>query len=193
MMTEIAQTPAVTASVNPDLRWYVVHAYSGMEKAVERNILERITRSGMQAKFGRILVPTEEVVELKNGQRKTTERKFFPGYVLVEMVMDDESWHLVKHTNKVTGFVGGAKNRPAPISEAEVLKIVSQMQEGVEKPRHKVEFVVGEFVRVKEGPFTDFNGSIEDVNYEKNKARVSVTIFGRATPVELEFSQIEKA
>jgi transcriptional antiterminator NusG len=192
-MSEIAQATAVAANTNPDLRWYVVHAYSGMEKAVERNILERILRSGMQAKFGRILVPTEEVVELKNGQRKTTERKFFPGYVLVEMVMDDESWHLVKHTNKVTGFVGGAKNRPAPISEAEVQKIVSQMQEGVEKPRHKVEFVVGEFVRVKEGPFTDFNGSIEDVNYEKSKARVSVTIFGRATPVELEFSQIEKA
>jgi transcriptional antiterminator NusG len=192
-MSEIAQATAVAANTNPDLRWYVVHAYSGMEKAVERNILERILRSGMQAKFGRILVPTEEVVELKNGQRKTTERKFFPGYVLVEMIMDDESWHLVKHTNKVTGFVGGAKNRPAPISEAEVQKIVSQMQEGVEKPRHKVEFVVGEFVRVKEGPFTDFNGSIEDVNYEKSKARVSVTIFGRATPVELEFSQIEKA
>jgi transcriptional antiterminator NusG len=192
-MTEMAQAPSALAGTNPDLRWYVVHAYSGMEKAVERNILERITRSGMQAKFGRILVPTEEVVELKNGQRKTTERKFFPGYVLVEMIMDDESWHLVKHTNKVTGFVGGAKNRPAPISEAEVQKIVSQMQEGVEKPRHKVEFVVGEFVRVKEGPFTDFNGSIEDVNYEKSKARVSVTIFGRATPVELEFSQIEKA
>ena len=193
MMTEIAQAPVAAASTNPDLRWYVVHAYSGMEKAVERNILERIARSGMQAKFGRILVPTEEVVELKNGQRKTTERKFFPGYVLVEMVMDDDSWHLVKHTNKVTGFVGGAKNRPAPISEVEVQKIMSQMQEGVEKPRHKVEFVVGEYVRVKEGPFTDFNGSIEDVNYEKNKARVSVTIFGRATPVELEFSQIEKA
>ena len=192
-MTEIAQAPVAAASTNPDLRWYVVHAYSGMEKAVERNILERIARSGMQAKFGRILVPTEEVVELKNGQRKTTERKFFPGYVLVEMVMDDDSWHLVKHTNKVTGFVGGAKNRPAPISEVEVQKIMSQMQEGVEKPRHKVEFVVGEYVRVKEGPFTDFNGSIEDVNYEKNKARVSVTIFGRATPVELEFSQIEKA
>jgi transcriptional antiterminator NusG len=192
-MTEMAQAPAAVASVNPDLRWYVVHAYSGMEKAVERNILERIARSGMQTKFGRILVPTEEVVELKNGQRKTTERKFFPGYVLVEMIMDDESWHLIKHTNKVTGFVGGAKNRPAPISEAEVQKIMSQMQEGVEKPRHKVEFVVGEYVRVKEGPFTDFNGSIEDVNYEKNKARVSVTIFGRATPVELEFSQIEKA
>ncbi|MCJ0766100.1 transcription termination/antitermination protein NusG [Variovorax terrae] len=177
---------------NPDLRWYVVHAYSGMEKAVERNIIERINRAGMQHKFGRIMVPTEEVVEMKNGQRKTTERRFFPGYVLVEMVMDDETWHLVKHTNKVTGFVGGAKNRPAPISEEDVQKIVSQMQEGTDKPRHKVEFVVGEFVRVKEGPFTDFNGTVEEVNYEKSKVRVSVTIFGRATPVELEFSQVEK-
>jgi transcriptional antiterminator NusG len=177
---------------NPDLRWYVVHAYSGMEKAVERNILERINRSGMQDKFGRILVPVEEVVEVKNGQKKTTERKFFPGYVLVEMVMDDDTWHLVKHTNKVTGFVGGTKNRPAPISEAEVSKIVNQMQQGTEKPRHKVEFMVGEFVRIKDGPFTDFNGSVEDVNYDKSKVRVSVTIFGRSTPVELEFSQIEK-
>ncbi len=183
---------APVTSVNPDLRWYVVHAYSGMEKAVERNILESISRTGMQSKFGRILVPTEEVVEMKNGQRKTTERKFFPGYVLVEMVMNDETWHLVKHTNKVTGFVGGAKNRPAPISEADVQKIVNQMQEGTEKPRHKVEFMAGEYVRVKEGPFTDFNGTVEEVNYEKNKVRVSVTIFGRATPVELEFSQVEK-
>jgi transcriptional antiterminator NusG len=182
----------VAAAANPDLKWYVVHAYSGMEKAVERNILERINRAGMQAKFGRILVPTEEVVEMKNGQKRTTERKFFPGYVLVEMVMDDESWHLVKHTNKVTGFVGGAKNRPAPISEDEVMKIVNQMQEGTDKPRHKVEFEVGEYVRVKEGPFTDFNGTVEEANYEKSKVRVSVTIFGRATPVELEFSQIEK-
>jgi len=181
-----------TAASNPDLRWYVVHAYSGMEKAVERNITERINRAGMQHKFGRILVPTEEVVELKNGQKRTTERRFFPGYVLVEMVMDDETWHLVKHTSKVTGFVGGAKNRPAPISEDDVQKIVSQMQEGSEKPRHKVEFVVGEYVRVKDGPFTDFNGTVEEVNYEKNKLRVSVTIFGRATPVELEFSQVEK-
>jgi transcriptional antiterminator NusG len=180
------------APANPDLRWYVVHAYSGMEKAVERNIIERITRAGMESKFGRILVPMEEVVEIKNGQRKTTERKFFPGYVLVEMIMDDDTWHLVKHTNKVTGFVGGAKNRPSPISEAEVLKIVNQMQEGTDKPRHKIEFVVGEFVRVKDGPFTDFNGSVEDVNYEKSKVRVAVTIFGRSTPVELEFSQIEK-
>ena len=196
-MTDDVLVPAVEAAAsaaaeNPDLRWYVVHAYSGMEKAVERNIQERIVRSGMQAKFGRILVPMEEVVEIKNGQKKTTERKFFPGYVLVEMIMDDDTWHLVKHTNKVTGFVGGAKNRPAPISEAEVMKIVNQMQEGTEKPRHKIEFVVGEFIRVKDGPFTDFNGSVEDVNYEKSKVRVSVTIFGRSTPVELEFSQIEK-
>lgn len=195
-MTDEVVVPSVAqpvaAPTNPDLRWYVVHAYSGMEKAVERNIIERIAREGMQDKFGRILVPMEEVVEVKNGQKKTTERKFFPGYVLVEMVMDDDTWHLVKHTNKVTGFVGGAKNRPAPISEAEVLKIVNQMQEGTDKPRHKVEFMVGEFVRVKDGPFTDFNGSVEDVNYEKSKVRVSVTIFGRATPVELEFSQIEK-
>jgi len=195
-MTDVvasASSPAaMAASANPDLRWYVVHAYSGMEKAVERNILERINRAGMQAKFGRILVPMEEVVEVKNGQKRTTERKFFPGYVLVEMIMDDESWHLVKHTNKVTGFVGGAKNRPAPISEEEVMKIVNQMQEGSEKPRHKVEFEVGEYVRVKDGPFTDFNGSVEEVNYEKNKVRVAVTIFGRSTPVELEFSQIEK-
>ncbi len=201
-MTDVVETPSnetpgaaqvlATAPANPDLRWYVVHAYSGMEKAVERNILERIGRAGMEAKFGRILVPMEEVVEIKNGQKKTTERKFFPGYVLVEMIMDDDTWHLVKHTNKVTGFVGGSKNRPAPISEAEVMKIVNQMQEGTEKPRHKVEFEVGEFVRVKEGPFTDFNGSVEDVNYEKSKVRVAVTIFGRSTPVELEFSQIEK-
>ena len=180
------------APTNPDLRWYVVHAYSGMEKTVERNIAERIKLAGMQDKFGRIMVPMEEVVEIKNGQRKTTERKFFPGYVLVEMIMDDDTWHLIKHTNKVTGFVGGAKTKPSPISEAEVMKIVNQMQEGTDKPRHKVEFVVGEFVRVKEGPFTDFNGSVEDVNYEKSKVRVAVTIFGRATPVELDFSQIEK-
>jgi len=186
-----AQTLAMAPS-NPDLRWYVVHAYSGMEKAVERNILERINRAGMQSRFGRILVPMEEVVEIKNGQRKTTERKFFPGYVLVEMVMDDDTWHLVKHTNKVTGFVGGGKTRPSPISEAEVMKIVSQMQEGTDKPRHKVEFVVGEFVRVKEGPFADFNGAVEEVNYDKSKVRVAVTIFGRSTPVELEFSQVEK-
>lgn len=196
VMTDVvdnsSQSPVAAKPAHPDMRWYVVHAYSGMEKAVERNIIERINRAGMQDKFGRILVPMEEVVEIKNGQKRTTERKFFPGYVLVEMIMDDDSWHLVKHTSKVTGFVGGAKNRPAPISEEEVMKIVNQMQEGSDKPRHKVEFVVGELVRVKEGPFADFNGSVEEVNYEKSKLHVAVTIFGRSTPVELEFSQVEK-
>jgi transcriptional antiterminator NusG len=186
------QSPVTDGVAAEGMRWYVVHAYSGMEKAAERNIVERINREGMQSKFGRILVPTEEVVEIKNGQKRTTERKFFPGYVLVEMVMDDESWHLVKHTSKVTGFVGGARNRPVAISEAEVQKIVNQMKDGSDKPRHKVEFTAGEYVRVKEGPFTDFNGTVEEVNYEKNKVRVSVTIFGRATPVELEFAQVEK-
>jgi transcription termination/antitermination protein NusG len=189
-VVDAAEPVAAVKDVN--LKWYVVHAYSGMEKAVERNLHERISRTGMQAKFGRIMVPTEEVVELKNGQKKTTERKFFPGYVLVEMILDDDSWHLVKNTSKVTGFVGGARNRPAAISEDEVMKIVNQMQQGSEKPRHKVEFVVGEYVRVKDGPFTDFNGTVEEVNYERNKMRVSVTIFGRATPVELEFAQVEK-
>jgi transcriptional antiterminator NusG len=191
-MTDILTATVAGNAAQSDLRWYVVHAYSGMEKAVERNIVERIQRAGMQSKFGRILVPTEEVVEVKNGVKRTTERKFFPGYVLVEMVMDDETWHLVKQTNKVTGFVGGAKNRPAPISEEDVQKIVGQMQSGSEKPRHKVEFQVGEVIRVKEGPFTDFNGNVEDINYEKSKMRVAVTIFGRSTPVELDFSQIEK-
>ena len=195
-MSEQAENTAPAAAAAghsaPGMRWYVVHAYSGMEKAVERNIRERIERAGMQAKFGRILVPMEEVVELKNGKKAVTERRFFPGYVLVEMAMDDESWHLVKHTSKVTGFVGGARNRPAPISEAEVMKIVNQMQEGIEKPKPKVQWVVGELVRVKDGPFTDFNGAIEDVNYDKSKVRVSVTIFGRSTPVELDFAQVEK-
>ena len=201
MSTEQTQSPdaapaaAAAESLAPagNKRWYVVHAYSGMEKAVERNLRERIDRSGMQAKFGRILVPAEEVVELKNGKKSVSERRLFPGYVLVEMELDDDTWHLVKHTSKVTGFVGGARNRPAPISEAEVAKIVNQMQDGVEKPRPKVEWMVGEFVRVKDGPFADFNGAVEDVNYEKSKVRVSVTIFGRSTPVELDFSQVEKA
>jgi transcriptional antiterminator NusG len=187
---QVSPTPSLTSAEG--MRWYVVHAYSGMEKAVEKNIVERIKNAGMQSKFGRILVPIEEVVEIKNGQRHITERKLYPGYVLVEMVMDDETWHLIKNTNKVTGFVGGAKNRPAPIADHEVEKIVSQMTQGSEKPRHKIEFLIGEYVRVKEGPFADFNGTVEEVNYEKSKLRVSVTIFGRATPVELEFTQVEK-
>ncbi len=185
-MTE-AQTPAAST-----MRWYIVQAYSGMEKAVVRNLQERIARSDMQPKFGRLLVPTEEVVEVKNGKKVVTERRIYPGYVLVEMVMDDESWHLVKNTAKVSGFLGGAKNRPHPISEAEVNNIVNQMQQGTEKPRPKVEWEVGEVVRVKEGPFADFNATIEEVNYEKSKLKVSVTIFGRATPVDLDFGGVEK-
>ncbi|MBS0304162.1 MAG: transcription termination/antitermination protein NusG [Proteobacteria bacterium] len=190
-MTEQVQSAAPSAAPSAK-RWYIVHAYSGMEKAVERNLKERIERAGMQDKFGRILVPTEEVVELKHGKKSVTERRIYPGYVLVEMEMGDDTWHLVKHTSKVTGFIGGARNRPAPISDAEVDKIVNQMREGVDKPKPKVEWTVGELVRVKEGPFTDFNGAVEEVNYEKSKVRVSVTIFGRPTPVELDFAQVEK-
>lgn len=175
------------------MRWYVVHAYSGYEKSVQRALQERIERAGMQDKFGQILVPVEEVVEMKLGQKSISERKFFPGYVLVQMEMDDETWHLVKNTAKVTGFVGGSAQKPTPISEKEVAALMQQIQEGVEKPRPKVLFEVGEAVRVKEGPFTDFNGMVEDVNYDKSKLRVSVLIFGRSTPVELEFSQVEKA
>ena len=174
-------------------RWYVVHTYSQFEKSVQRALIERIARTGMQDLFGQILVPVEEVVELKAGQKSISERKFFPGYVLVEMDMDDESWHLVKSTAKVTGFVGGSANKPTPISPKEVEKIMQQMQEGVEKPRPKVLFEVGEVVRVKDGPFTDFNGNVEEVNYDKSRIRVAVTIFGRSTPVELEFAQVEKA
>jgi len=173
--------------------WYVVHTYSQFEKSVQRALTERIQREGMQDNFGQILVPVEEVVELKSGQKSITERKFFPGYVLVEMEMTDETWHLVKSTPKVTGFLGGSAMKPTPISEKEVQNIMRQMQAGVEKPRPKVLFEVGELVRVKDGPFTDFNGSVEDVNYDKNKIRVAVTIFGRSTPVELDFGQVEKA
>ena len=175
------------------LRWYVVHAYSGFEQTVRRSLSERVKRSGAADKFGEILVPTEEVVEMREGQKRKSERKFFPGYVLVEMEMNDDTWHLVKNTNKVTGFVGGTATKPAPIPEKEVEAIMQQMREGVEKPKPKVLFEVGEMVRVKDGPFTDFQGTVEDVNYEKSRLRVAVTIFGRSTPVELEFGQVEKA
>jgi transcriptional antiterminator NusG len=174
-------------------RWYVVHTYSQFEKSVQRALVERIAREGMSDLFGQILVPVEEVVELKSGQKSISERKFFPGYVLVEMDMTDESWHLVKNTPKVTGFLGGSAMKPTPISQKEVDNIMSQMQAGVEKPRPKVLFEVGEMVRVKEGPFTDFHGAVEEVNYDKSKLRVAVTIFGRSTPVELNFGQVEKA
>jgi transcriptional antiterminator NusG len=175
------------------MRWYVVHAYSGFEKSVARALAERIDRAGMKDQFGQILVPVEEVVEMKGGKKATSERKFFPGYVLVQMDMSDDSWHLVKSTPKVTGFVGGTATKPAPISEKEVDAIMNQMKEGVEKPKPKVLFEVGQSVRVIDGPFNDFNGTVEEVNYDKSKLRVSVLIFGRATPVELEFGQVEKA
>ena len=174
-------------------KWFVVHAYSGFEKSVQRALTDRIKRSDIAEQFGKILVPVEEVVEMKGGQKAISERKFFPGYVLVEMEMTDDSWHLVKSTPKVTGFVGGTANKPTPITQKEVDAIMRQVQEGVEKPRPKVLFETGEMVRVKDGPFTDFNGTVEEVNYEKSRLRVSVTIFGRATPVELEFAQVEKA
>lgn len=176
-----------------DKKWFVVHAYSGFEKSVQRALLERINRAGMQDKFGQILVPVEEVIEMKSGQKNISERKFFPGYVLVEMEMTDETWHLVKNTAKVTGFIGGSAMKPTPITEKEVQNILHQIQEGVEKPKPKILFETGEAVRVKEGPFTDFHGNVEDVNYDKSKIRVSVSIFGRPTPVELDFSQVEKA
>ena len=173
-------------------RWYVVHVYSGMEKSIHKAMLERIERAGLQNYFGQVLVPSEEVIESKGGQKSISERRIFPGYVLVEMELTDETWHVIKNTPRVTGFLGGSGNRPSPISDKEVAKILSQMEEGVERPRPKVLFEVGEMVRVKEGPFADFNGNVEEVNYEKSKVRVSVAIFGRSTPVELDFSQVEK-
>ncbi len=175
------------------MRWYVVHTYSGFEKSVARSLQDHIRNTGMQEKFGEILVPTEEVVEMKSGQKRTSERKFFPGYVLVKMDMDENTWHLVKNVPKVTGFLGGSGMKPTPITDKEAQAILKQVQEGVEKPRPKFSFMSGEAVRVIDGPFRDFNATVEDVNYEKNKLKVSVSIFGRMTPVELEFSQVEKA
>ncbi len=173
-------------------RWYVVHVYSGFENQVVRSLNERVKRFGMEEKFGEVLVPTEEVVEMRGGQKRRSDRKFFPGYVLVQMEMDDDTWHLVKDVPKVMGFIGGTSNRPAPISDKEAEKILQRVQEGVEKPKPKVLFEPGEVVRVTEGPFADFNGVVEEVNYEKSRLRVAVLIFGRSTPVELEFGQVEK-
>ena len=183
-------------------RWYVVHAYSGFENQVRKALEERIKRAGMEEKFGEVLVPTEEVIEMRGGQKRRSERKFFPGYVLVQIEtnidnkavkIDDESWHLIKETPKVMGFIGGTADRPLPIKDSEADAILQRVQEGVEKPRPKVLFEPGEMVRVTEGPFNDFNGVVEEVNYEKSRLRVAVLIFGRSTPVELEFGQVEKA
>jgi len=173
-------------------RWYVVHAYSGFENQVKRSLEERVKRFGMEEQFGEILVPTEEVVEMKEGQKRKSERKFFPGYVLVQMEMTDETWHLVKDAPKVMGFIGGTSDRPAPITDKEAEAILNRMQEGAEKPRPKTLFEAGEMVRIIDGPFTDFNGTVEEVDYEKSRLRVEVSIFGRSTPVELDFHQVEK-
>ena len=183
-------------------RWYVVHAYSGFENQVKRSLEERIRRAGMEARFGEVLVPTEEVLEMRGGQKRRSERKFFPGYVLVQIEtseegkalrIDDECWHLVKETSKVMGFIGGTADRPLPIKDSEADAILQRVLDGVEKPRPKVLFEPGEMVRVTEGPFNDFNGVVESVDYDKSRVRVAVLIFGRSTPVELEFTQVEKA
>jgi len=174
------------------LRWYVVHAYSGFEAKVKLSLLEHIRLNGMESQFGEILIPTEEVVEMRDGSKRRSERKFFPGYVLVQMEMTDESWHLVKDVPKVMGFIGGTKDKPAPITEKEAQQILNSVQEGAEKPKPKVLYEPGEVVRVTDGPFNDFNGVVEDVDYEKSRLKVAVSIFGRSTPVELDFGQVEK-
>jgi len=174
------------------LRWYVVHAYSGFEKSVVRSLKERIVLSGLQDKFGEVLLPTEEVVEMREGQKHRSDRKLLPGYVLVQMEMDGDSWHLVKSVPKVMGFIGGTQEKPVPISDKEANEILQRVQDGAQKPRPKVLFEVGEVVRVTDGPFNDFSGVVEEVNYEKSRLRVAVLIFGRSTPVELEFGQVEK-
>ncbi len=173
-------------------RWYVVHAYSGLENFVKQSLFDRIRIHGLEDKFGQILVPTEEVVEMRSGQKRKSERKFFPGYVLVQMEMDADSWHLVKQTPKVLGFIGGTSDNPAPITDQEADKILMRVQEAVDKPKPKVLFEAGEVVRVTDGPFADFNAAVEEVNYDKSRLRVAVLIFGRSTPVELDFGQVEK-
>lgn len=173
-------------------RWYVIHAYSGYEKQVMRTLKERVALEGMEEEFGDILVPTEEVVEMREGKKRKSERKFYPGYVLVQMEMDDRSWHLVKNTPKVLGFIGGTKDKPAAITEKEAEAILRRVESGVDKPKPKTLFEPGEVVRVTEGPFADFNGVVEEVDYDKSRVKVAVLIFGRSTPVELEFGQVEK-
>ncbi|MBK1875166.1 MULTISPECIES: transcription termination/antitermination protein NusG [Marinobacter] len=173
-------------------RWYVVHAYSGYEKHVMRTLIERIALEGMEDRFGEILVPTEEVVEMRDGKKRKSERKFYPGYVLVQMEMDDGTWHLVKNTPRVLGFIGGTKDKPAPITEREAEAILRRVESGADKPKPKTLFEPGEVVRVIEGPFADFNGVVEEVDYGKSRVKVAVLIFGRSTPVELEFGQVEK-
>lgn len=175
------------------MRWYVVHAYSGYEKRVANSIREQVELKSMQDYFGDILVPTESVVEMREGKKRKSERKFYPGYVLVQMDMNDDSWHLVKSTPRVMGFIGGTAEKPAPITPKEAETILNRVRDGVDKPTQKTIFEPGQVVRVVDGPFADFTGSVEKVNYDKSRIQVSVSIFGRATPVELEFTQVEKA
>ena len=175
------------------MEWYVVHAYSGYENKVRETLIERIERFGMEENFGEIMVPSEEVIELRGGQERKIQRKFFPGYVLVNMVLNDSTWHLVKGTPRVMGFVGGTKDNPSPISEAEAKEIMQQLEHGADVVKPKITFEPGEMVRVIDGPFNDFSGAVEEVNYEKSKVRVAVLIFGRSTGVDLQFNQIEKA
>ncbi|ADN74460.1 transcription antitermination protein nusG [Ferrimonas balearica DSM 9799] len=180
-------------SEQPKMRWYVVQAFSGFEARVAQSLKEHIQMHGMEEFFGEVLVPTEEVVEMRAGQRRKSERKFFPGYVLVQMVMNDQSWHLVRNVPRVMGFIGGTSDRPAPITEKEANAILNRLQEATESPRHRTIFEPGEVVRVTDGPFADFNGTVEEVDYEKSRLKVSVMIFGRSTPVELDFGQVEKS
>lgn len=174
------------------MRWYVVQAFSGFESRVAKSLIEHIKMHGMEDLFGEVLVPTEEVVEMRAGQKRKSERKFFPGYVLVQMVMNDSTWHLVRNVPRVMGFIGGTSDRPAPITDKEADAILNRLQESVDKPKHKTLFEPGEVIRVSDGPFADFNGTVEEVDYDKSRLKVSVLIFGRATPVELDFSQVEK-
>lgn len=174
------------------MRWYVVQAFSGFEGRVAKSLKEHIKMHGMEDQFGEILVPTEEVVEMRAGQKRKSERKFFPGYVLVQMIMNDASWHLVRNVPRVMGFIGGTSDRPAPITDKEADAILNRLQESIDKPKHKTLFEPGEVIRVSDGPFADFNGTVEEVDYDKSRMKVSVLIFGRATPVELDFSQVEK-
>ncbi len=189
---EAVESEAVESNTNPAFRWYVVQAYSGFESYVKKMLESRIGMSELKDNFGDVMVPTEEVVEMREGSKRKSERKFFPGYVLVQMEMNNDTWHLVKSVPKVLGFIGGTSDKPAPITDAEADAILNRIEEGVDRPRPKVMFEVGEVVRVNDGPFNDFNGVVEEVNYEKSKMLVSVQIFGRSTPVELNFSQVEK-
>ena len=202
-MDEVSSVTENTVESGPnDKRWYVVHAYSGFEKSVAQSLRDRIVRMGMEARFGEVLVPTEEIIEMRAGQKRRSERKFFPGYVLVQIAsheengiprIDSECWHLIKETTKVMGFIGGTADRPLPIADSEADAILQRVQDGVEKPKPKVLFEPGQMVRVVDGPFNDFNGVVEEINYDKSRLRVAVLIFGRSTPVELEFGQVEKA